>query len=319
MKSTKSLSNLINDDRSLTRLVRLALAAFILVTVAFGGYYYWDRYVSVGDQSPLEHGAAQLEAFVRENPNDPDARMTLAQYYYDNFAYDEALEQSLQVLAALPESDGAMLVAGLSYYKLNDTENALLQLEQFAAIHRESPMASTDKLLEMALYFIGEMYVADYQPDKAIPALEEALQIDFTDADAMYQLGLAYAQSNQPEMAVAQYQNAVRFVPDFFEAYSGMADAYAQMAEPAYVDYARGMQAYTQQDYQDALPLLQRAVSSLPDYAPAHLGLGLVYEAMGDLDLAEASVLKTLELAPNDYMANHALGRIQAQAGAGGE
>lgn len=307
------ITNLIDlsDSRQLNRLVWLVLAAVLLVIVAFSGYYYWDRYIHLGDRSPLEIGVEHLEEMVRENPQDPQARVALAQYYFENGLYEKAIEQSQQLLAAYPDNDNALFVLGMSYIQSEQTEAAFEPLLQFAAIRRESPLARTDMVLETALYFLGQSYVETDQPDKAIELLQEALLINAADADAMYQLGLAYAMQGRHEEAVTQYEEAVRFVPNFIEAYQGMIASYGAMGMADHVTYARGMEAFSLQDYETARTHLETAAANLPDFAPAFVGLGLVQEQLGDLPGAQANFEYALELDPGNFMATHALGRVQ--------
>ena len=301
----------INDPRQLSRLVKLTLAALLILIVVFGGYYYWDRYIYLGDRSPLDVDVEHLEEMVRENPEDPEARIALAQYYYESGVYEQAIEQIQQVLVAYPDNSSALFILGMSYIQSGQTETALEPLEQFATSRQESPMAQSDTTLETALYFLGQAYVQTNQPDKAIMALLKALEINHTDADALYQLGQTYAMKGQHDLAVQQYQDAVRFVPDFTEAYVGMAESYQAQGMQGHVTYALGMEAFSQKDYENARTHLESAVADLPNFAPAYLGLGLVQEQLGDLQKAQANLEHVLDLEPGDFLANHALGRIQ--------
>jgi len=56
----------------------------------------------------------------------------------------------------------------------------------------------------------------------AIADLDEALDIEPTDADAMVRIGGYYAQSNDTSMAAAAYRRALQFVPDDPEALAGL-------------------------------------------------------------------------------------------------
>ncbi|MFQ5400928.1 MAG: tetratricopeptide repeat protein [Anaerolineae bacterium] len=305
------LANLAADNRLLGRLVLAALALFCLVAIAFGSYYYWDRYVHIGDKSPLELGVEHLEEMIRENPDDVDARVALAQFYFENGAYADAIDQAEQVLAAFPDNDNALYIQGVSLAHSGQPEAAVSPLEQFSSIRKESPMAKTDAALEAAYYFLGQSYLETGQPEAAITVLSDALEINRTDADAMYQLGLAYAALDDHEQAIRQYADAVRFVPDFAEAYRGMITSYSALDMAAYAAYARGMEAYSTKDMNTAREHLEEAAASLPDFAPVFVGLGLTYEQLGDLSLAETQLLHALEIQPDDFLANHALGRVQ--------
>lgn len=310
MKST--LTNASKNPKLLDRLVLITLAALIVVVVGFGAYYYWDRYVHLGDESPVEKGAAHLEEMVRENPEDPDARVALAQYYLQSGAYEKSIEQTNQVLAAMPEHQGGLFLLGMAYAYSGLPAEATEPLSQFVAMREGGEFAGADTDLQAALYFLGDSYMKLNQPEEAIKKLTQALALNATDADAMYLLGRAYTTTGQHQQAVDQYLNAIRFVPNFAEAYQGMIESYEAQGQTSHVAYARGMDAFTQQDYQTARAHLESAVDDLPDFAPAYVGLGLTLEQLGQLNEAQTILEKALALEPGDYMANHALGRVQA-------
>ncbi len=300
------------STQSIQRIILIVLAALIASVALFGGYYYWDRYVHQGDKSPLELDIELMEQVIRDDPQDPEARVALAEFYLDKGLYKDALEQTSQVLDLYPEHEGAMLIAGITHARWGKPENALEPLEKFAALRQEQPTAGMDTALEAAYYFLGESYVTLERADDAIRVLEAALVINATDADALYQVGLAYQSSGQPEIALERYHKAVRLVPDFVEAYSGMIVSYDSQGQSDYVAYARGMEAFCLQDYGTAKTHLEFATGALPDFAPAFLGLGLTYERLDDLEMALVAVQRALDLNPDDYAARQALGRIQA-------
>jgi tetratricopeptide (TPR) repeat protein len=239
-------------------------------------------------------------------------RIALAETYLAAEQYAEALDQATQVLVLYPENAPALLIAGLANAYLDRPQASLDPLKRFVALRKDEPMAGLDSALEAAYYFLGESYVKLGQPAEAIPVLEAALVINRTDADALYQLGLAYQASGQPEAALERYHKAVRLVPDFLEAYQGMITSYSALGQPHSVAYARGMEAFCLQDYESALPYLEQATTSLPDFAPAFLGLGLTYERLGRLDEALAAIQRVIDLDPGDFAAQQTLGRLQA-------
>jgi tetratricopeptide (TPR) repeat protein len=301
------------STQNIQRAVWVVLATLITVLVLFSAYYYWDRYVvRLGDQSPLELGVGHLEQAIREDPQNPETRVALAEFYLDQGLYPEALDQSTQVLSLFPEDEGALLISGIAHIRLDQPEAAIEPLEQFVAARKDREMARADTALEMAYYFLGESYMKLAKPVAAIAALEAALAINRTDADARYQLGLAHQANDQPEAALEQYHQAVRFVPNFTEAYGGMIESYAALDQLEYVAYARGMEALTLQDYETAQTHLEHATQALPDFAPAFLGLSLTYEKLGQLEAALATIERALELEPDDFAAQQTFGRLQA-------
>lgn len=302
----------ISTPQGIQRTIWIVAAALIINVLLFGGYYYWDRYIHLGDQSQVEMGIAKLEAAIREDPSDPDKRVMLAEYYLSSNQPSDALEQTSQVLESVPDHEGALLISGIAYTRLNQPENAVEPLKYFVFLRKGLPMASSDTALETAYYFLGESYLKINRPLDAIEPLEDAIQITPTDADALYQLGLAYNAAEKPEEALPYFDRAVRLVPDFVEAYAGMVESYTALEKPEFIAYARGMQAFSQGDVQTARTHLEYAAQVLPDYSPAFLGLALTYEQLDELDFALISVTHALELDPDNFAAQQTLGRLQA-------
>jgi tetratricopeptide (TPR) repeat protein len=303
------------DNRLLACVVLGLLAAVVLTLGAFAAYYYRDRYVTIGDQSPVERNIAHLEQLVRKNPQDAETRLSLAQYYLENAMDAEALDQARQILKAYPDSEGALFIVGVASGRSGQPQAAIEPLEKLATIRRKAPMAKIDTVLQATQYYLGENYVKLKTPEKAIAVLGEALTIDHTDADALYQLGVAYAQSGQHQLAVEQWQQAVLFVPDHVDAYRQMASSYDALAMPDYATYARAMIAYSAKDYVQARTALEQAAGRLPDFPAVHLGLGLTYEHLKEFPLATQSYQRVLALDPHNLVATYGLDRIHATPG----
>ena len=51
--------------RGIKRVIWIVLAVLVAVVTLFGGYYYWDRYVHLGDKSPLELDVERMEELLR--------------------------------------------------------------------------------------------------------------------------------------------------------------------------------------------------------------------------------------------------------------
>ncbi len=306
------LKGFLSETNQLKRIILYSAMALGLAIVSFSGYYYWDRYVHIGDQSPVSKSIDELEGLVREHPDDPELRMALAESYLVDNQYEKAIKQASLVLGINPENDRAMFVIGVSYASQKKWEKAVDPLEKFVAIRSKSPTANMDTSLETALYYLGNSYNNLDRYADAIPALTQAVQINPTDADAFYLLGYAYGKAGQHEKAVENYQEAVRFVPNFAEAYQGMVESYTVLNQLNYASYAKGMLAFSLKDYETARVELEKTALELPDYAPAFIGLGLTYEELGDLQSAKMNLERALQIDPNDFTAIQALGRVQA-------
>ena len=310
MSTSQTLKSRRLDNRLLGRLVILMVIAVIVITAGFAAYYYTDRYVRFGDKSPVEMEIERFEGVVVDNPQDLEARLTMAQLHYENGDYSKAIQYAEPVLEAHPDEPAPLFLLGVVYSEADQIEAAVASLEHLVEIRRESPMAQADQLLEASLYFLGANYIKLNQVDLAIEVLSEALAIDGADADVLYQLGLAYASKGEHERSVESFQEAVRFVPDFAEAYEGMARAYSELGRSYQAAYAQGMMSFSTQDYGQAQQELELAARGLPDFVPIYLGLALTFEQQGEYQRALENIEHILELEPENFNANVVLGRI---------
>lgn len=311
MKTSHIQSNEFSNNAKLRRSVFWMLFALILISGTFTVYYLLDRYIHIGDRSPTEISVTHLEEIVRQNPDDPQARLSLAQIYIENGDYANAIQQCQSFLLAYPDDPGALFLLGIAFTQDNQYQAAIDPLTRVVDTRRTSANAAIDRILEVALYNLGSNYLAMQQPETAIAVLEEALGIDHTDADAMFLLGKAYAMTGKHDSAVQAYQNAVRFVPDFIEVYQNLADSYQSLNQPLKAAYARGMTAFAQKDYNTARKTLEEAASELIDFSPLHLGLAMTYEQLGEIEKAIASTNRVLELDPQNFIAANMLSRLQ--------
>ena len=291
----------------------LVLTGIVLVVVAasFAGYYYYDRYYRP-QPKVAEMGLAEAEQAVRDNPNDPDKRLVLAETYLVNRRFDDALTIANQVMANYPENQHAWLLVGVVNNLKGNYQDAVGPLQKYYDANKETDMPGLNKALQSATYYLGDSYLKLNELDKAVPVLEMSVKWTQTDSDAIYKLGMAYIGIKKYEQAVTQFQNATLFVPNFTEAYEGMATAFEALNDTDYAGYARGMVAYSKKDYKTALDLLLKAAQAKPDFIPVFNGLGLTYEATDDLKNAKLSYEMATKLSSNDYTATTGLQRVNA-------
>ena len=110
MKQQILFRNLRIEDQHLLRLALLTLALVILVAISFGSYYYWDRYIHLGDKSPAVLAAEHLQQQVRDNPQDPELRISLASMYLKDGLPKQAIDQVNQVLERYPDHQEAFII-----------------------------------------------------------------------------------------------------------------------------------------------------------------------------------------------------------------
>lgn len=302
-------SKYLSTNKQVTRIIILAVIALVLAVGSFAGYYWFDRYYS-GQKTVKQLTIAEAEQAVKDDPTSLTSRMKLAETYLLYQRYDDALAQASQVFETDPTMDRSWLVMGIANASNGHPADAITPLTNYVDKYKDDEMAGLNVSLNSAAYFLGDSYLQLGQPDKAIDPLEKVVGWSQTDADAMYKLGMAYNGVGRYEDAAFMFQFAISFVPNFTEAYQGMAVSYQKLNKPGLVDYANGMVAYSKKDYSDALDLLLKSAKVEPDSAPVFAGLGLTYEAMDDLINAKASYDKAFALDPNNYTAMRGVERV---------
>lgn len=313
MKSfLKTLNDrLFSSAYQVRRIIILVAILIVAGSVSFGTYYYFDRFAKT---QPLvsEKSIADAEQAVRDNPGDPNVRLGLAETYLLYSRFDDAITQALQVQKEYPDDVRVDFILGISYANNGSPEKALEPLQKFIDSRKDQENPGLDKQLQAASYYLGESYMQLDQPDKAISPYENAVNWSQTDADAMYKLGRAYAGVDDYNKAVNMYIAATTFVPNYYEAYEDMAAAYDILKEPDLATYARGMMAYSQEDYRGALDLLLKSAEAKPDFPLTFAGIGRTYEALKDLPNAKIAYETALKLDPNNFTASTGILRVEA-------
>ncbi len=297
------------DERLLKRLIIMVSALVVLVIVAFAGYYYYDRYYSAKPKA-MDVNIQKAEQAVTLDPKNLDKRLDLANLYLINNRFTEAIANATQVLQQDPQNQKGWLILGLGYAMISKPEAAVEPLQKYYDANKNSPMPGLNKTLQTAAYYLGVSYYKMGQVDKAAEPLENAVGWAKTDADAMYQLGLVYTAQKNYNDALAMFTYATTLVPDYREAYEGMANVFTQTNQTDLVNYAQGMVSYSNKDYAKAVELLLKSVQAKADFSPAFSGLGLSYEALGDLQQAKVAFDTALKLEQTNLTAQQGSQRV---------
>jgi len=308
---SKKVNNFFSDANQIQRIVIYLGIALALASFSFGGYYYYDRYYT-GQPKPAEENLKEVEQAVRDNPQDPQARLALAEAYMLNFRFEDAITQAQKVKELFPETISTEYIMGISYANSGKCQEALEPLTVYVDALKDQDMPGLDRRLQAASYYLGDCYLQLNRPQDAVAPLENAVNWSRTDADSMFKLGLAYAGVNEHEKAVNMFHAATTFVPDYFEAYTAMVSSYEALQSPARAQYAKGMASYAQKDYDAALQILLEASQAAPDFAPTFAGLGMTYEALNELPNAKTSYEAALQIDANNFAASNGVQRVSA-------
>ncbi len=80
-------------------------------------------------------------------------------------------------------------------------------------------------------------------------------------------------------------------------------------------DFDRALVLLEQEQYQQAIDVLERVVQKAPQATAAHIDLGIAYGRIDDLEKAEASIRKALEINPHHPVAHNELGMVYRRTG----
>src|SRR3990170_3793973 len=103
------------SDRALDRAIKVSLGLLVLLIVAFGLYYYFDRYYRPPQPSLLDQQVARLEQAAIDDPGTLGARLSLGELYLERRQYKKAIEQLSQFLSLDERNDRALADMGLAY------------------------------------------------------------------------------------------------------------------------------------------------------------------------------------------------------------
>ena len=234
-------------------------------------------------------------------------RITMARAYWKAEMHDEALDQLDLALPLAPENIRGLWLKGRIYIDLEEYDEAIepcLKVIEVFEVNQYTPSFE----LNDAHYCAALAYLEKDDPDadEALSLLEDMMSLPdtFINADLRALHAKAYQVKGDYEQAVDLYLEALRFGPYFPEAYQGLKECYSNLNQPHHVMYAEGMLSYCSEDYEEAIRKLQDAKSNIPEFGKVWEGVGVAYEANGQITEAIEEYEQAVALDP--YMCVYA-------------
>jgi len=165
------------------------------------------------------------------------------------------------------------------------------------ALANGTKAVSLNPSLPAAYATIGRIHAATGKYDLAMAEIQNALQLDSHNADAVRGLASAYSHAGRLEEAEAAYKKAIALRPDSWDEYNALAIFY-----------------HNQRKFDAAIEQYKHALELAPDSAQVYSNLGSVYLDQGPAGYsqAEAMLKKSIELTPS-YPAYGNLGYLYTQ------
>jgi len=154
-------------------------------------------------------------------------------------------------------------------------------------IQLEQKSIALDNSNASAYAILSEFYTSTRQYDLSIMTVERALALEPNSALAYVALAITLVNSGKPAEAVVAAQKATRLDPrarDYYASFEGM----------AYVYMGR---------YQEAIPVLKRALARYPNVIPIRVYLITCYVELGQIEEARAEAQEVMRLNPQYSLA----------------
>jgi tetratricopeptide (TPR) repeat protein len=290
--------------------------------------------------------AAQVgQAFLKIEPNSPLAYRAIANGFYNEKKYVQAIENFKKV-DTLEFDDYRWL--GMSYKQLKK--------DSLAAVTWEEGLKDSTQALNVRSFYVDQvasiwMYLRSYE--RAAEFYQKRIQLDSAAVGAYINYAQCMMQLERFEKAVSALRTAIAKNPKFPPAYTSLGFCYFQMkdfiagrrmfetaikivdtAEWRYkIDLAdsyrmialsimvekKSTDAESSKKWEDAISYLKKSLKYKEDIAQTHLNLGKCYQNLNTLDVLNTSrkdeaikeYKRTLQLDPKNEDAKKALKDLQ--------
>ncbi|MFQ5580063.1 MAG: tetratricopeptide repeat protein [Nitrospiria bacterium] len=252
----------------------------------------------------------RLLSVVRTVPGEISLRVYLASLYEQNKQFEEALSVYQKVLIEKPDAYAVRIRLGaLHYYRLNNIEAALFQGDTAQEI---DPGRVESYIFRGLVLFDAEKY------EGAARIFKDGIQVSPKSADLHFHLGAVYDKLGRFEDLVFEMKKVIALDANHANALNYLGYTYAEKGirlneaielvnralvvrpDDGYFIDTLGWAYYKKGMTKDALIVLQKAASLVPDDPVIHEHLGEVYLGENKIDLAREAWAQSLLLNPDN-------------------
>jgi tetratricopeptide (TPR) repeat protein len=241
------------------------------------------EYLMLGDNPPLKSRFGQLTVLLRKGQSS-----------------EQAFTNAFQMTLPAMEANLRQYLDRGSFDTLGFVLNNFVSASATLAPRKLSPVE--------VCYHLGDELLHMGRLDAAEPWFQHGIKLAPASPLPYAGLGLLEAARDQPAEAVRQFVEAAKRGPMSFLAHYVNAEAQLQIA-------ANSKESFSHLDPAAAARIsveLQKSVTSMPDFGPAHYLLGCVQMVQGeDLAGAEKHLQRAIQLEPENKLYPHALADIE--------
>ncbi len=259
------------------------------------------------DEDRINEALDVLDTAMTIEPDNLSLYLNKASLYLKKGDYQLALKVARDIQQEFPDSTNGKLLEADIYRLQKRYEPALSIYESVYSTE------STRKILSAMV----DMYIALDQPDKAMAALEKALNTDPDDIESLFKLASLYHEKNQLDKARHYYDQILHKIPNHIVTLNNLSWIYMdtdiekalELARKAH-ELAPGSAAIADTyayalaqsgDAKKALELLQQAAEKLPDDNDVQYHLAYTYKQLGQTQKAKA-ILEKIVNTEKHYM-----------------
>jgi tetratricopeptide (TPR) repeat protein len=284
----------VGQGRALPHKASSFALAFVLACIAFAqsGNPLSRAQVLVGD-GKLAEALPLVRQFVNERPASPEGRALLGFILFKQSKPSEALREYSEMAKHRSPTAFEAKIIGLNHAMLNEYSSADRWLS--------GSLQQNPKDLQ-ACNYLGEIKFLREKYADAAGVFRRCLNLDPKNVFAENGLGSAYEQLNQSDEAAAAYRKSIEWQA-------------ADMPQNPTPFLNLGRVLLKQNQPEEALKYLTRAVELVPEHAATHEQLGKAYSYVKELERAQTELEKASRLNPKDARLHYVLGRLYRSSG----
>ena len=165
---------------------------------------------NTNDNTNIDPVLSELGNQIERFPNEPQAYLARAEYYYENESYEQAivdLQKSLSIDSTHLNSLHTLADVYLDYFQ---SRKALETLEYTSKLYPDNILTLLKK---SEFYFILKQY------EESMRSIDQILKIEPQNAEAYFMFGQNFVEQGDTARAINSYQTAVENDPDLLDAW----------------------------------------------------------------------------------------------------